>query len=221
MQTNRWPFHVKSTGQLPVLRLFSARSSFWLAATLSSHCMTPSGQRRWTRSALSLSAQAEHDRGDRLAQAGFGRRVVVGDVDPLPFDEHAGSDRVRVGPHQLGLDPPVPAELEGQPVLAVAQVPGQRGGSPGRMTRMSGSGSPTRSTAVKPVEARAFQAERQGLRREALPFVARPGRQDDVARLARTRPEAPAGRAGRRGRGRSAWADRQSVALIGQDSKVI
>ena len=25
MQTNRWPFHVKSTGQLPVLRLFSAR----------------------------------------------------------------------------------------------------------------------------------------------------------------------------------------------------
>ena len=60
-----------------------------------------------------LAAQSEHERSDRLAQAGLRRRVVVSDVDPLPFDEHAGSDRVRVGPHQLGLDPPVSAELEG------------------------------------------------------------------------------------------------------------
>ena len=62
-----------------------------------------------------------------MAQACFGRRVVVGDVQPLPFDEHPGSDRVGVGPHQLGLDPPVPAELQGQPVLPVAQVSGERG----------------------------------------------------------------------------------------------
>ncbi len=76
---------------------------------------------------LIVLAQAKHDRGDRLAQAGFGRRVVVGDVQPLPFDEHPGSDRVGVGPHQLGLDAPVAAELKCQPVLAVAQVSGERG----------------------------------------------------------------------------------------------
>ena len=51
---------------------------------------------------------------------------------------------------------------------------------------MSGSGSPTRSTAVKPVEAAGVSSPSgSGLDREPLPFVAGPGRQDEIAGLAR------------------------------------
>ena len=202
MQTKRSPFHVKSTGQLPVLRLFSARSSFWLAATLSSHCMTPSGQRRWTRVGLIVRPEAEHDGRDRLAQARLGRRVVVGDVQPLPFDEHPGSDRVRVGPHQLGLDPPVAAELQCQPVLAVAQVSRERGGFARPNDEDIGQGVADQVDGHQPVEAGAGESKRQRLGREASPFVARPGGQERLRRACSRRRAVRAGRAGRRGPGR-------------------
>ena len=52
-------------------------------------------------------------------------------MNPLPLDDHPGADGVRVGTHQLGLDPPVAAELQGQPVVAVAQVAGHGGGRAG------------------------------------------------------------------------------------------
>ena len=69
----------------------------------------------------------ENDGRDRLAQSRLRRGVIVGNVDPLPFERHAGSDPVRIGSHQLGLHPPVPAQSKRQPVLAVAGVSGQRG----------------------------------------------------------------------------------------------
>ena len=154
MQTNRRPFHVKRTGQLPVLRLFSARSSVWSAVTFSSHCITPSGHRRRTRSALTCSAQAEHDRRRSTGQARNGRRVVVGDVDPLPFDEHAGPEAVGVGPHQVGLICQRPPSSSASQCWPLPRFRPMRGASPSRTRRRSGKGSPTRSASASPLDRR-------------------------------------------------------------------
>ena len=219
MQTKRRPFHVKRTGQLPVLRLFSASSSFWLAATLSSHCMTPSGQRRWTRVGLLVLAQAQNDRSDRLAQARLWRGVVIGDVEPLPFER---AQRVPIACELVrmssGLTRQCPPSSKGQPVVAVARGSGREpGASPGLMTRMSGRGSPTRSTAVSPSRPGLAELRAAGfVPRSDVPSL-RAQDAETRRRLARRRPGSPS-RSGRPSRSRSiACAARQLAALIGQD----
>ncbi len=62
MQTNRWPFHVKSTGQLPVLRLFSASSSFWSAGDVELALHDSVGPTEMDQVGLIVLAEAEHDR---------------------------------------------------------------------------------------------------------------------------------------------------------------
>jgi hypothetical protein len=71
-------------------------------------------------------SQSQNERGNRLAQARFGRGVVVLHVKPLPFEHDMRADRVRIGSHQLGLDSPVSPQPNGQPVLAVAGILGDR-----------------------------------------------------------------------------------------------
>ena len=53
------------------------------------------------------------------------------------------------------------------------------------MTRISGRASPTRSTAISPSRPGLASFKRQGLSREAIPFVACPRRQEHFARLVR------------------------------------
>ena len=64
--------------------------------------------------------QAQHERSDRLAEAGLGSGVVVSDADPLPLQEHTAPDRVRVSSHRNLWGLPVTAEQERQPVMSVA-----------------------------------------------------------------------------------------------------
>ena len=126
MQTYRRPFQVNSTGQLPVLRLFSARSTCWFADLVELALHHAVGPGQVDQVGLLASPQPQHERRDRLAQARVGRGVVIRNEQPLPFKRHAGSDRVRIGSHQLGLHPPVAPQPEGQPVLTVAEIPGKR-----------------------------------------------------------------------------------------------
>ncbi len=132
-----------------------------------------------------LISEAQHDRNDRLAQAGFGCRVVVSGVDPLPFDDHAGPECVRVGPHEFGLHAPVPAELERQPMLSIAQVPGESGWFAGRDHQDVGQWIADQVDRRQTLETRGLQPQRECLCRVPLPFVARPRREGEVARFAR------------------------------------
>ena len=126
---------------------------------------------------LRVLAQAQHDRRDRLAQAGVGRGVVVRDVESPALRGARGCRSRASWSASRASTCQWPSSCECQPVMAVAQVPGQRGGSPGRIDQESGSASPTRSTAIMPSRP-GPRARGQSLRREPLPFVAGPGRHD-------------------------------------------
>ena len=172
MQTNRSPFHVKSTGQLPVLRLFSieGRSS----GRRRGSARTGSRRRASGRApgpTSSFRPSPSTNGRDRLAKARVGSRVVVVDVDPLPFEDHARADRraswsasARASTRQC------PPSSKRQPVLAVAQVRGQRGGSPGRIDQEIGQRVADQVDGRQAVEAGTFEARAgSGLRRIVSP----------------------------------------------------
>ena len=145
-----------------------------------------------------LPAQPENDRADRLGKTGIRGRVVIGNMNPLPFDDHPRADGMRVRSHQLGLDPPVATELQRQPVVTVAQVPSQgrcssraheeevgkwvadqvRQGQPRHAGRLQGHGQLARAKPLAPLVAR--PDERSGTTRSGT-GVGRPQSRRDRA----------------------------------------
>ena len=83
---------------------------------------------------------------------------------------------MRVRSHQLGLDAPVAAELEGQPVMAVAEVGGHCRCRPGDSNRRSGSASPARSARTRPSTPGVSRATGRSLEPSRCPLHCAPRR---------------------------------------------